>query len=78
MHLSHNNRKIKYEMGGLNFNSTVEKNDLGVILSEKLQVGKQCLKAANEANQMLGMIKIIFVSCSLQEGNIYSIVQVLC
>jgi len=62
MHLGHNNRKIKYEMGGMELDSTLEEKDLGVIFNEKLQVGKQCLKAANKANQILGMIKRTFVS----------------
>jgi len=37
--------------------STLEKKYLGVIFNQKLQVGKHCLKAANKANQILGMIK---------------------
>jgi len=57
MHLGHNNRKIKYEMVGMELDSTLEEKDLGVIFNQKLQVGKQCLKAANKANQILGMIK---------------------
>jgi len=40
----------------------VVNEDLGVIFNEKLQVGKQCLKAASKANQILGMIKRTFVS----------------
>jgi len=32
-----------------------------VIFNEKLQVVKQCLKAANKENQILGMIKRTFV-----------------
>jgi len=62
MHIGHNNKKIEYEMGGMKLDSTLEEEDLGVIFNEKLQVGKQCLKAANKANQILVMIKRTFVS----------------
>jgi len=40
----------------MELDSTLEEKDLGVIFNEKLQVGKQCLKAANKAHQILGMI----------------------
>jgi len=52
MHLGHNNRKIKYEIGGMELDSTLEEKDLGVSFNEKQQVGKQCLKAANKANEI--------------------------
>jgi len=60
MHLGHNNKKIEYEMGGMKLDSTLEEKDLGVIFNEKPQVGKQCLKAANKANKIIGMIKRMF------------------
>jgi len=62
MHLGHNKKKIEYEMGGMKLALTLEEKDLGVIFNEKLQVGKQFLKAANKANQILEMIKRTFVS----------------
>jgi len=46
----------------MKFDSKLEEKNLGVSLNEKLRVGKQCLKAANKANHILGMIKILFVS----------------
>jgi len=46
MHLGHNNRKIKYEMGGMKLDSTRKEKDLGIIFNEKLQVGKQYLKVS--------------------------------
>jgi len=39
MHLGFNNRKIKYKIEAMKFDSTLEENDLGVIFNEKLQVG---------------------------------------
>ena len=45
----------------------MNKKDLGVIITDKLDVTEQCVKASNKANAMLGMIikyKIKEVRCS--------------
>jgi len=44
-------------MDGNNLENVSEERDLGVIVSEDLKWEKQCSKAVNKANQMLGMIK---------------------
>jgi len=62
MHLGHNSKKIEYEMVGMKLDSTLEEKDLGVFFNKTLQIGKQCLKASNKANTILGMIKRTFVS----------------
>ena len=40
--------------------TTHEERDLGVIITETLDVTKQCVRAANKANAMLGMINRAF------------------
>ena len=39
-----------------------EEKDLGVIISNDLKVGKQCGKAANKGNQILGLVKRTVIS----------------
>ena len=38
------------------FKHHMKKKDLGVIITDKLEVTKQCAKASKKANAMLGMI----------------------
>ena len=61
MHLGNNNGETRYEMGGKTLQKVMEEKDLGVVFSNKFKVGKQCLKAANKGNQVLGMIARTFV-----------------
>ena len=43
-------------MGKECIETTHEERDLGVIITETLDITKQCVRAANKANAMLGMI----------------------
>ena len=56
MHIGLRNQNTKYQMGGKELSEVTEERDLGVIVSKDLKVGKQCAKAANKGNQILGMI----------------------
>jgi ribonucleases P/MRP protein subunit RPP40 len=57
MHLGHKNRNHRYTLNGTVLKSVDEERDLGVVIDNKLKLKKQCAKAANRANQVLGMIK---------------------
>jgi ribonuclease P/MRP protein subunit RPP40 len=57
MHLGHKNRNYEYMINGTVLKNVEEDRDLGVIIDNKLSFKKQCAKAANKANQVLGMIK---------------------
>ena len=56
MHYSHNNRHYDYFMGENPIQTSHEEKDLGVIITDKLEVTEQCAKASKKANAMLGMI----------------------
>jgi ribonucleases P/MRP protein subunit RPP40 len=56
MHLGHKNRNYEYKINGIVLKHVEEERDLGVIIDNKLRFKKQCAKAANKANQVLGMI----------------------
>ena len=47
-------------MGKECIETTHEERDLGVIITETLDVTKQCVRAVNKANAMLGMINRAF------------------
>ena len=47
-------------MGDTELGVVSEERDLGVIVSKDLKVNKQCTKAANKGNQVLGMISRSF------------------
>ena len=49
-------------MSGHKLAEITEGKDLGVIFSNDLKVGKQCDKAANKGNQVLGLIKRTIIS----------------
>ena len=64
LHLGQNNLKLNYFMDESGSpkqleDSTVER-DLGVLISKDLKPTQQCLKAAQKANRVLGMIKRTF------------------
>ena len=61
MHLGYNNGLTNYTMNGNILESVVEEKDLGVIFQDNLKWDKQCAKAVNTANRILGMIKRNFV-----------------
>ena len=56
MHLGNKNNCNEYHMGGKLLEEVEEEKDLGVIMSNKFKVDKQCVKVAKKANQVLGMI----------------------
>ena len=47
-------------MGNECTETTQEEKDFGVIITETLDVTKQCVRAANKANAMLGIINRVF------------------
>ena len=55
-HYGYNNKQNYYFIGNDCFETTLEERDLGVIIRETLDITKQCVRAANKANAMLGMI----------------------
>ena len=57
MHIGGKNVKESYTLGGKVLSEVVEERDLGVIVQNDLKVDKQCRRAANEGNKMLGMIR---------------------
>jgi hypothetical protein len=67
MHFGANNLEIEYRMDNVKLEVIKEEKDLGVIISSNFKVGKQCAKAANKGNQILGLIKRTFI---LKEKNV--------
>jgi ribonuclease P/MRP protein subunit RPP40 len=65
MHVGYNNMRISYEMEGRKLDEMTEERDLGVIMQSDLKWDKQCSKAVNTANRILGMIKRSF--CNLNK-----------
>jgi ribonucleases P/MRP protein subunit RPP40 len=61
MHFGKRNLKEQYYMGGRILEVVDQEQDLGVIIQNDLKVTKQCVKAANTANRILGMISRTFV-----------------
>ena len=59
IHYGYNNKQYDYFMGKECI-ETHEERDLGVIITETLDITKQCVRAANKANAMLGMINRAF------------------
>jgi len=59
-----NNKQAKYDMNDVQLECVSEKKDLGVITSGDHKWEKQCSKAVNKANRMLGMIKCHFIDRS--------------
>ena len=52
----HNNRHCDYFMDEAPIQTSHKEKDLGVIITDKLEVTEQCAKASKKANVMLGMI----------------------
>ena len=57
MHVGHANPRYDYTMGGTRLEKTDEERDLGVVMTSKLKVSKQCAKAAQT---VLGQITRAF------------------
>ena len=57
MHVGAKKVKAKYKLDKLKVAVITEEIDLGVIISNNSKVGKQCDKAKNKGNQILGAIK---------------------
>ena len=60
IHYGFNNKKYDYFIGNVCIETACEERDIGVIITETLDVNKQCIKAAHKANAMLGMVSRAF------------------
>ena len=62
LNFGHNHGQVHYVMDGNILQSVEEERDLGVIIQRNLKVDKQCAKAAETANSVLGMIRRSFTN----------------
>ncbi len=62
MHFGNKNGKRRFSLGLNELTETKEERDLGIIICDDLKVHKQCIKAANKGNQVLGLISRTFSS----------------
>ena len=60
IHYGYNNKQYDYFMGHECIETTHEETDWRVIFIETLDVTKECVRAANKAHAMLGMINRSF------------------
>jgi hypothetical protein len=60
LHIGHNNRHIQYTMNGNTLDEVSEERDLGIIMQNDLKWDKQCSKAVQSSNKILGMIRRSF------------------
>lgn len=56
MHIGGSNTKEQYKMGNVYLAEVAEEKDLGVFINRDMKVATQCIKSANKANQILGLI----------------------
>lgn len=57
MHFGNSNKFFEYEINGRKLKTATVERDLGVLISSDGRQSEQCIKAANTANKVLGMIK---------------------
>ena len=62
MHFGKNTAKAEYKMSERKLAEITEEKDLGVAIINDLKVGKQCDKAANKGNKILGLMKQTIIS----------------
>ena len=65
-------KNSEYKTNERKLAENTEENDLEVINSNDLKVGKQCDKAANKGNQILGLINRIIISRKKVILNLYN------
>ena len=61
-HIRAKNSGADYKMENTKLDKITEEKDLELIISRNLKVGKQCAKAASKGNQILGLLKRMFIS----------------
>jgi len=57
LHMGQSNPKPKYRLGGKWMEIGPENKDLGVLIDQKLDMTRQCTRAAQKAKRVLGCIK---------------------
>ena len=57
LHIGYGNNHTTYQLGGTEVPTATQEKDLGIIVTENLNVSEQCAKVTKTANKVLGIIK---------------------